>query len=196
MRITGGAARGIQLDVPQQDVRPATDYMRESVFNRLGGAIVDKVVLDCFAGTGAYGLEALSRGAQTCYFLEKNPKVLASLKKNCERVFKSAQRDLISTKIISTDVFSFSPEKLEVVDYIFFDPPYPYWTEKLSELLSVLETMACTYPQSLFIIEHPTHLLWPSGHLLQPITPIQPSKKKNAPSIHFFETDKERLLLD
>ena len=196
MRITGGAARGIQLDVPQQDVRPATDYMRESVFNRLGNSIVDKIVLDCFAGTGAYGLEALSRGAQTCYFLEKNLKVIASLKKNCERVLKSAQRDLVSAKIVPADLFCFSPKKLDIVDYIFFDPPYPYWEKKLSDVLSILEMMARTYPQSVFIIEHPTQLQWPSGHLLQPTNPIQPSKKKKAPSIHFFETDKERLLLD
>ncbi len=193
MRITGGAARGIQLDVPQQDVRPATDYMRESVFNRLGGAIVDKVVLDCFAGTGAYGLEALSRGAQTCYFLEKNPNVIASLKKNCERVLKSAQREIFAAKIIPTDLFYFSPEKIGSVDYVFFDPPYPYWTEKLLEVLSILEMLARTYPQALFIIEHPTRLQWPSEHLLSPTDPLKPSKKKNAPSIHFFKTDKERL---
>ena len=194
MRITGGAARGIQLDVPQQNVRPATDYMRESVFNRLGGAIVDKVVLDCFAGTGAYGLEALSRGAQICYFLEKNPKVITSLKKNCERVLKSAQRDILTAKIISTDLFCFSPSKIGSVDYVFFDPPYPYWTEKLLEVLSILEMIARTYPQALFIIEHPVQLKWPSEHPLSPIDPLKPSKKKNAPSIHFFKTDKERLL--
>ena len=188
MRITGGAARGIQLDVPQQDVRPATDYMREYAFNRLGSTILDKVVLDCFAGTGAYGLEALSRGAQTCYFLEKNPKVIAILKKNCERVLKSAQRESFTAKIVPIDLFCFSPQKVETIDYVFFDPPYPYWTEKLSELLSVLGKIAYAYPQSLFIIEHPAHLQWPSKHLLQPIGPIKHSKKKNAPSIHFFKS--------
>lgn len=193
MRITGGAARGILLEVPTQEVRPATDYMRESVFNRLGGTVVDKVVLDCFAGTGAYGLEALSRGAQTCYFLEKNPKVIASLKKNCGRVLKSAKRDSIAAKIVSTDLFCFSPEKIGSVDYIFFDPPYPFWDEKSSDVLSILEIMARTYPQSLFIIEHPAQFQWPSEHLLRPVDPFQPSKKKNAPSIHFFKINKERL---
>lgn len=194
MRITGGAARGIQLDVPQQDVRPATDYMREYVFNRLGCEIVNKVVLDCFAGTGAYGLEALSRGAQTCYFLEKNPRIIASLKKNCERVLKSAQRKDFTAKIIPIDLFCFSPERFPSIDFVFFDPPYPYWDEKLSEVLSFLEIMAYAYPQSLFIIEHPTQLQWTPEHLLKPIEPIQPSKKKNAPSIHFFKINKERLL--
>jgi len=193
MRITGGAARGIQLDVPQQDVRPATDYMREYVFNRLGSSIVDKVVLDCFAGTGAYGLEALSRGAQTCYFLEKNLKVIASLKKNCERVLKSAQIEVLAAKIIPTDLFCFSPEKIDSVDYVFFDPPYPYWDEKLSDVLSILEAIARMNPQALFIIEHPAQIKWPSEHPLSPIDPIKPSKKKNAPSIHFFKIAKERF---
>lgn len=189
MRITGGAARGIQLDVPQQDVRPATDCVREYVFNRLGNMIIDKVVMDCYAGTGAYGLEAISRGAKTCYFLEKNPKVITSLKKNCERVLKSAQQKPASVKIITTDLFRFVPNANLPIDYIFFDPPYPYWNEQLSKLLEILEVLAQTYLQSLFIIEHPAHLKWPSEHLLKPIDPIKPSKKKNTPSIHFFKTD-------
>ena len=193
MRITGGVACGIQLEVPQQWVRPATDYMREYVFNRLGNTIVDKVVLDCFAGTGAYGLEAISRGAKTCYFLEKNPKVVTILKKNCERVLKSAQREPKVTQIISMDLFYFSPEKITSLDYIFFDPPYPYWDEQRSKLLTILDLMARAYPQALFIIEPPTQLRWPINHLLQPIDSTQPSKKKNAPSIHFFKIDKERF---
>ena len=77
MRITGGLARGIILDVPKKgEVRPATDFIRECIFGRLATAIQGAYVLDCFAGTGAYGLEALSRGAQYTCFLEKDSKVL------------------------------------------------------------------------------------------------------------------------
>ena len=72
MRITGGLARGIALDVPKKgEVRPATDFVRERIFGRLATAIQNTNVLDCFAGTGAYGLEALSRGAQHVCFVEK-----------------------------------------------------------------------------------------------------------------------------
>ena len=64
MRVTGGIARGIQLRVPTQGgVRPATDYIREAVFNSLAAFVPGTAVLDLFAGTGAYGLESLSRGA-------------------------------------------------------------------------------------------------------------------------------------
>ena len=64
MRVTGGLARGIPLRVPAKGgVRPATDYIREAVFNSLAAFVPGTHVLDLFAGTGAYGLEALSRGA-------------------------------------------------------------------------------------------------------------------------------------
>lgn len=193
MRITGGVARGIRLEVPQQDVRPATDYMREYVFNRLANAVIGKNILDCFAGTGAYGLEAISRGAQSCYFLEKNPKVLTCLKANCERILKSAQRSPDTIKIISTDLFHFSPEIFSTIDYVFFDPPYPYWDDQFSKVLEILNVIARAYSKSLFIIEHPTQLQWPVDHLLQPLDPLESSKKKNAPSVHFFRIKEEHF---
>ncbi len=188
MRITGGAARGIQLEVPQQFVRPATDYLREQVFNRLSQSIIGKIILDCCAGTGAYGLEALSRGAQKCYFLEKNQTVINSLKKNCEYVLKSAQRDRSTIEILTADIFLFPSEKIPQIDYLFFDPPYIYWEKKLPQLLSALESIAYLHPQTIFVIEYPTQFQWPSNHLLQAMHPIKLSKKKNAPTINFFKT--------
>src|SRR5258705_11275862 len=72
MRISGGVARGIPLVVPKGDaVRPATDGMRQAVFSSLGGRVVDACFLDLFAGSGAYGLEALSRGAAGGGFLRQ-----------------------------------------------------------------------------------------------------------------------------
>ena len=70
MRICGGAARGITLRVPKGDlVRPATDGMRQSLFSSLGARVPDARVLDLFAGSGAYGLEAVSRGARAGMFV-------------------------------------------------------------------------------------------------------------------------------
>ncbi|MBQ7332683.1 MAG: RsmD family RNA methyltransferase, partial [Opitutales bacterium] len=64
MRITGGIARGIPLILPARgEIRPAPDYLREAVFSSLGALVGGAAVLDCFAGTGAYSWEALSRGA-------------------------------------------------------------------------------------------------------------------------------------
>ena len=78
MRITGGKARGILLKVPKNvEIRPSTDTNRERIFSRIGTDIQEAVVWDCFAGTGAFGLEALSHGAKEAVFFEKNPITVA-----------------------------------------------------------------------------------------------------------------------
>ncbi len=73
MRITGGNARGIEIFVPKKgEIRPATDAIREAVFSSLGELVENSRVLDAFAGTGAYALEALSRGANFAILADKN----------------------------------------------------------------------------------------------------------------------------
>ncbi|MDR2676021.1 MAG: RsmD family RNA methyltransferase [Opitutaceae bacterium] len=91
MRITGGIARGIPLVVPKGDaVRPATDGMRQAVFSSLAARVPGAWFLDLCAGSGAYGLEAVSRGAAGGVFVEKNAKAAACLRRNIEAVCKSA----------------------------------------------------------------------------------------------------------
>lgn len=90
MRITGGLARGIVLRVPGGDqVRPATDAMRQAVFSSLGARVAGATFLDLFAGAGGYGLEALSRGAASGVFIEKNAAAAACLRQNLAAVRKS-----------------------------------------------------------------------------------------------------------
>ena len=94
MRISGGAARGIPLAVPKGDaVRPATDGMRQAVFSSLGARIVAARFWDLFAGSGAYGLEALSRGAAGGIFVERNPKAIACVKQNLGAISQSGGRE-------------------------------------------------------------------------------------------------------
>ena len=91
MRITGGAACGIQLAAPKGDgTRPATDQMREALFSSLGTRIEGARIADLFAGTGSYGLEAMSRGASGGIFVENSSVVVACLKKNLSAVSKAA----------------------------------------------------------------------------------------------------------
>src|SRR5258708_32993696 len=79
MRISGGIARGITLATPKGDAtRPATDGMRQAVFSSLGASVVGARFLDLFAGSGAYGLEALSPGAASGVFVEQSPKAAVS----------------------------------------------------------------------------------------------------------------------
>ncbi len=94
MRISGGLARGIPLLAPKGDaVRPATDGLRQAVFSSLGGRVRSARFLDLFAGTGAYGLEALSRGAAGGLFVERDARAVACLRRNLAAVCKSLGRD-------------------------------------------------------------------------------------------------------
>lgn len=92
MRISGGQARGITLLVPKgESVRPATDGMRQAVFSSLANRLAEARFLDLFAGSGAYGLEAFSRGAAGGVFVERNAKTVACLRQNIAAVGRSMQ---------------------------------------------------------------------------------------------------------
>src|SRR6186713_2071110 len=104
MRISGGGARGITLAVPRGDtVRPATDGMRQSVFSSLGERVVGARFLDLFAGSGAYGLEAVSRGAAGGVFVEKSAKAVACLRTNITAVCKSLGRNAAELSVLQMD---------------------------------------------------------------------------------------------
>src|ERR1700712_5064865 len=125
MRISGGKARGIPLIVPKGDaVRPATDGMRQAAFSSLGAYVVDARFLDLFAGSGAYGLEALSRGAAGGVFVEQNPKAAACVNQNIEAVCKSLGRTSRDLTVVKADARSVPLGGGEVPDLVFIDPPY------------------------------------------------------------------------
>lgn len=128
MRITSGLARGILLDVPRTDaVRPATDAARQAIFSSLGSAVEGASVLDLFAGTGSYGLEAASRGAAAATFAETDRLALAALRRNIERVKKAAAGAgaEFSARIVPCDcVKSASLFESARYDIVFADPPY------------------------------------------------------------------------
>jgi 16S rRNA (guanine966-N2)-methyltransferase len=136
MRVTGGIARGIQLRVPTQGgVRPATDYIREAVFNSLAAFVPGTAVLDLFAGTGAYGLESLSRGALRATCVDQ--RIGAELTANAAAVAKSmGLAELPFTKITGDAT---KPGVAEGrFDLVFADPPW--------ELLSLIHISEPTRP--------------------------------------------------
>ena len=85
MRIIGGKARGRRLQVPKSGVRPTPDRVREALCSMLGPEIPDANILDLFAGSGAFGLECLSRGAQAVTLVEKNAKHIRVLRDNIDK---------------------------------------------------------------------------------------------------------------
>lgn len=122
-RIVSGRFRGRRLTVPKgRDVRPTTDRMRERLFSMLTHARYPEMqgarVADVFAGTGALGLEALSRGADHITFVEKAPASLATLKDNILSLDAAIETTVMAKNARALPVAS------EPYDFIFMDPPY------------------------------------------------------------------------
>ncbi len=124
MRITGGLARGIPLKAPKgESTRPATDRMREAVFSSLGASLEGCHAADLFAGTGSYGLEALSRGAASAAFFETDRAALNCLRENIRATLRSCALSADVARVVPRDVFSLD-ENSSRYDLIFADPPY------------------------------------------------------------------------
>lgn len=127
MRVVGGKAGGIRLRAPRgRSVRPTIDRVKESVFAMLG-PIEGLVVADLFSGTGALGLEALSRGAAEVLFTENDRKALAVLKKNLQHVNRAMGEHTAKVTILARSVQAVPgalPDWAERCDIILADPPY------------------------------------------------------------------------
>lgn len=120
MRIIGGLSRGTKLfTLEGLDTRPTLDRVRESLFNILQNDIRDAIVLDLFAGSGAIGLESISRGAQKAVLCDKNKKAIDIIKKNVEKL-----RVEDKVKIAYTDYENFLNTSNDKFDFIYIDPPY------------------------------------------------------------------------
>ena len=118
MRVVAGTARGRRLSAPPgTGTRPTTDRVREATFNALGslGGVAGAVVLDGFAGSGALGIEALSRGAERCTFVERDREAIATLKANIQKLGAEGA----DVRAQAAEGFAGGP-----FDLVFMDPPY------------------------------------------------------------------------
>ncbi|MFM8323128.1 MAG: 16S rRNA (guanine(966)-N(2))-methyltransferase RsmD [Chloroflexota bacterium] len=133
LRVIGGKARGMRLrTVPGDTTRPITDRARESLFNILGMDIEDATLLDLFAGTGAVGIEALSRGAQLVRFIDLNRAAVEVIRANL-----AATRLGSSADVIRQDAFAYLSGPLErQYNYVFVAPPQykELWKRAMQEL--------------------------------------------------------------
>ncbi len=119
LRILGGEKKGFKLiSCNSKGLRPIPAKVKEAIFNILGESIVAKSVLDVFAGTGSFGLEALSRGASYCCFVELNRRVFEILKKNISILGYQSK-----TQIYNVDAFRFIRDTTKEFDYIYVAPP-------------------------------------------------------------------------
>jgi 16S rRNA (guanine966-N2)-methyltransferase len=119
MRVIAGSAGGIQLLVPKRGVRPTMDRVKAAIFSSLAEHVIDARVLDLFAGTGALGIEALSRGAASVLFIDDDRQAVAAIEKNLVRT-------RLTGRVREQDAFNFlqHASAAERFDIIFADPPY------------------------------------------------------------------------
>jgi 16S rRNA (guanine966-N2)-methyltransferase len=147
MRVIAGEFRSRRLkSVPGAATRPTPDRLRETLFNILASRIPGAVFLDAYAGTGAVGIEALSRGAGHVYFLERNRAALEAIRENL------AALGLESRATVAAGRVMLAIERFRA-DIVFMDPPY----DQEGEYASVLETLGKT-PPGLVVAQHSVRL--------------------------------------
>jgi 16S rRNA (guanine966-N2)-methyltransferase len=142
MRVVSGELRGRQIQAPEGNAtRPTTDRVREALFNALNSldVVFDATVADLFAGSGALGIEALSRGARHCTFVERDARALRVLRENIAGLGLTGR-----ARVVPADA-SVAVASLPPVDLVLADPPYDFadWGELLAPLdarLVVLES--------------------------------------------------------
>ncbi|MDF7822870.1 16S rRNA (guanine(966)-N(2))-methyltransferase RsmD [Pontiellaceae bacterium B12227] len=120
MRITSGILRNRRFEVPDSEVRPTMESVREAIFSSLG-SVEGLKVLDLFAGSGALGMEAWSRGADTVTFVEQHAKVWKNLQKNIQSLESEA---LGGTRVFKSDAIQWLSRAGATFDLILADPPY------------------------------------------------------------------------
>jgi 16S rRNA (guanine966-N2)-methyltransferase len=151
MRVIAGKYRSRVLKSPGPlKLRPTSDRLRETLFNVLGPAVADSLFIDVFAGTGAIGIEALSRGATEAIFIESYGKAIQLIRKNLESL------QIQNAELIQADAVT-GLEKIaarhSVADFIYIDPPY----EKLDDYSRVLDYLDSSHllaPHGTIIVEH------------------------------------------
>ena len=155
MRVVGGRLRGRTIASPaSRDIRPTADRLRESLFNILMHAYADPIggarVLDLFAGTGALGIEAISRGAAFALFVDNGAEARALLRQNVEALGLGGV-----TKVYRRDATSLGPaHPVEPFSLAFLDPPYGKGLGELA--LASLRDGGWLTPQALVVVEEAT----------------------------------------
>lgn len=119
MRVIAGSAKGVRLGPVPPGTRPISDRAREGVFSSLAGRVPGAAVLDLYAGTGAAGIEALSRGAERATFVERSAQAIRAIHDNLERAKVAARAD-----VVKVDVQRFLDGEPQPFDVVFLDPPY------------------------------------------------------------------------
>ncbi len=163
MRIIAGSFKGVRLKVPRgKTVRPTTDRVREALFSTLGSTVEGSRVLELFAGTGAFGLEALSRGAHSAVFVDSDRRVVESLAQTVRTLGLTDRVMLLSTTaMIALNKLAAAHDKFRI---IYLDPPYA--SDWIARVVSAPLFLDLLEAPGLLVVERDAH----SAELMLPGT--------------------------
>jgi 16S rRNA (guanine966-N2)-methyltransferase len=155
MRVIAGKYRSRLLKTPGfLGIRPTSDRLRETLFNILGPSVEDSLFIDLYAGTGAVGIEAVSRGAREVFFIDRDPDCISLVRQNLESLDIRTGVEVISANALR-GLDKLAARHL-IADFIFFDPPYA--DAGYSDLLEFLDASHLVAPRGIVIAEHSSKL--------------------------------------
>lgn len=155
MRVVAGKFGSRALQGPRGlALRPTSDRLRETLFNILGRAVEDSVFVDAYAGTGAVGIEALSRGAQRVVFIENHRSALALIRKNLDLLGIEQHAEVLPTDAVKG--LAWLAHDGTLADFIFLDPPYAEKSE-YAKVLRLLGKSPLLAQRGCVIVEHDKH---------------------------------------
>lgn len=148
LRIVAGTLRGSRIEVlDSEGLRPTSDRVRETLFNWLAPMIEGACCLDLFAGTGALGIEAISRGAGECTFIERDRDLARQLEATLLRLRVS------NARVVNTDALSWLTGQPRMFDLVFLDPPFD--ADLWASAAAGLEASGCLAPEAALHVESP-----------------------------------------
>lgn len=161
MRVISGRFKGVALTTPKAGTRPTTDRTKEAIFSHLDswGALDDARVLDLFAGTGALGIEALSRGARELVAVESSAPAAALIAQTLTALKHNRSWELgMSARVIKAraEKYAACASAVAPFDVIFIDPPYAFETEACNQLLADLASRELTSSNTVIMLERST----------------------------------------
>jgi len=188
MRVIAGSAGGIQLEVPKCGVRPTMDRVKAAIFSSLANKVIGARVLDLFAGSGALGIEALSRGAATVLFVDEGRRAMETIQRNLAKTRSEAETR-------QQEVFEFLRRAISLgkFDIIFADPPYQQTKqgERFTDKLLVNESLPLLLEQDgVFILEKRPGETIPES----PVWKLVHRRKYGATEVLFFSVNPQSAI--
>ena len=154
LRIVGGSAGGRRLVAPKGDARPTTDRVKEALFNVLGARVVGASVLDLYAGSGALGIEALSRGAVRAVFVDDDAAAVDAIRQNLAAAGFVADAQ-VTRVTVAQYVARPAPGSEHRFDLVLLDPPYDTPTTDVEAVLTALAAAGVLAPGGRVVVERP-----------------------------------------